>query len=226
MFLLHGDAKYIDVLERTLYNGLISGVSLDGKTYFYPNPLASNGQHQRSPWFGVACCPGNITRFMPSLPGYVYAEQDGTLFNLFMSNTADIVLRNGRKLKVTQQTGYPWSGDVKISIDPEQAGVFAVRVRIPGWARNEAVSGDLYGFVDGGNAPVKLQVNGAEEPVRLENGICHREPRMAQGRHDQPHLADAGPADSGELQGQCGRGPRRSVAQFLCPTAWFAADSL
>ena len=69
LFLLHGDAKYIDVMERTLYNGLISGVSLDGKTFFYPNPLESNGQHQRSPWFGVACCPGNITRFLASVPG-------------------------------------------------------------------------------------------------------------------------------------------------------------
>ena len=74
LFLLHGDAKYIDVMERTLYNGLISGVSLDGKAFFYPNPLESNGQHARSPWFGVACCPGNITRFLASVPGYVYAQ--------------------------------------------------------------------------------------------------------------------------------------------------------
>ena len=73
LFLLEGDAKYIDVMERTLYNGLVSGVSLDGKTFFYPNPLESNGQHARQEWFGVACCPGNITRFMPSVPGYVYA---------------------------------------------------------------------------------------------------------------------------------------------------------
>ena len=75
LFLLEGDAKYIDVMERTLYNGLISGVSLDGKTFFYPNPLESNGQHARQEWFGVACCPGNITRFMPSVPGYLYATQ-------------------------------------------------------------------------------------------------------------------------------------------------------
>ena len=74
LFLLHGDAKYIDVMERTLFNGLISGVALDGKTFFYPNPLESRGQHQRSPWFGVACCPANIARFLPSVPGYVYAK--------------------------------------------------------------------------------------------------------------------------------------------------------
>jgi len=80
LFLLHGDAKYIDVMERTLYNGLLSGVSLDGKRFFYPNPLESNRQHSRSPWFGVACCPGNITRFMPSVPGYLYAQKGDTLY--------------------------------------------------------------------------------------------------------------------------------------------------
>jgi DUF1680 family protein len=172
MFLLHGDAKYIDVLERTLYNGLISGVSLDGKTYFYPNPLESNGQHQRSPWFGVACCPGNITRFMPSLPGYVYAAQNGTLYiNLFMTNTASVAL-GSRKLKVSQRTSYPWSGDIRISIDPGQAGSFAVKVRVPGWARNQPVPGDLYAFAGGPAAPVTLRVNGSEQPLQLENGYA------------------------------------------------------
>ena len=117
LFLLHADAKYIDVMERTLYNGLISGVSLDGKTFFYPNPLESNGQHQRSPWFGVACCPGNITRFMASVPGYVYAQQGNTLYvNLFAGGTADIVL-GGRPVKIAQETRYPWDGDVQIDRD-------------------------------------------------------------------------------------------------------------
>jgi DUF1680 family protein len=178
MFLLHGDSKYVDVFERTLYNGLISGVSLDGKTYFYPNPLESNGQHQRSPWFGVACCPGNITRFVPSIPGYVYAEQGDTLYvNLFMTNTAGIVLGNGQKLKVAQDTHYPWAGDIKILIDPEQQGTFTVKVRVPGWARNEAVPGDLYSFTDETNAPVKLAVNGKGQPLGLESGYAtiHRE---------------------------------------------------
>jgi uncharacterized protein len=173
MFLLRGDSKYIDVLERTLYNGLISGVSLDGKTYFYPNPLESNGQHQRSPWFGVACCPGNITRFMPSLPGYVYAERQDTLYvNLFMSNAADVSLDNGRKLRVIQDTRYPWSGDVRISIDPEQPGTFAVKLRIPGWARNQAVPGDLYRFADTGGGSVQLRLNGQDQALQLENGYA------------------------------------------------------
>ena len=89
LFLLEGDAKYVDVMERTLFNGLVSGVSLDGKTFFYPNPLESNGQHARQEWFGVACCPGNITRFMASFPGYMYAHQGKTLFvNLYAAGTA------------------------------------------------------------------------------------------------------------------------------------------
>src|SRR5262245_19590511 len=107
LFLLHGDAKYIDVMERTLYNGLISGVSLDGRSFFYPNPLESNGQHQRSPWFGVACCPGNITRFLASVPGYVYAQRGDALWvNLFMASAADVKLDNGRTVKITQSTRY------------------------------------------------------------------------------------------------------------------------
>src|ERR1035437_3392087 len=93
LFLLHADAKYIDVMERTLYNGLISGVSLDGKSFFYPNPLESNGQHERSRWFGCACCPGNMTRFLASVPGYVYAHRGDVLYvNLFVGNTANVTL--------------------------------------------------------------------------------------------------------------------------------------
>ncbi len=107
LFLLHGDAKYIDIMERTLYNGLISGVSLDGKTFFYPNPLESNGQHARSEWFGVACCPGNITRFMASVPGYIYATKGNDVYvNLYAGGTADIETPAGG-LKVVQQTRYP-----------------------------------------------------------------------------------------------------------------------
>lgn len=174
LFLLHGDAKYVDVFERTLYNGLISGVALDGKTYFYPNPLESNGQHQRSPWFGVACCPGNITRFMPSVPGYVYAQQGNTLYiNLFMSNTADISLESGAKIKVVQDTRYPWDGDIKITLKPERAGRFTVKVRVPGWSRGEAMPGDLYRFADDvRNNPVHVKVNGHDEQLRLDHGYA------------------------------------------------------
>jgi uncharacterized protein len=170
LFLLHGDAKYVDVLERTLYNGLISGVSLDGKLFFYQNPLTSNGQQERSPWFGVACCPGNITRFMASVPGYVYATRENTLYiNLFAGNTAEIALGK-RTIKVTQATRYPWDGRVKITVDPGQPDTFAVRVRIPGWARGEVVPSNLYRFIDNADEPVELSVNGQKLPMQLDQG--------------------------------------------------------
>ena len=173
LFLLHGDAKYIDVMERTLYNGLISGVSLDGRSFFYPNPLESDSQHQRSPWFGVACCPGNITRFMASVPGYVYAHEGDKLFvNLFAGGTAQIRMDPGRTVRITQQTRYPWDGAVKISVKPGPAGRFTINVRIPGWARNEAVPSDLYRFAEQVNQPAVLKVNGKPAPVRLEKGYA------------------------------------------------------
>jgi DUF1680 family protein len=173
LFLLHGDAKYIDVMERTLYNGLISGVSLDGKTFFYPNPLESNGQHERSPWFGVACCPGNITRFLASVPGYVYARQGDTIFvNLYAAGTADIETDGRRKVRLVQETRYPWDGAVKITVAPERTRTFPIRIRIPGWARNEAVPSDLYRFSDGMSEPVTLTVNGKPVPAGGPGGYA------------------------------------------------------
>jgi hypothetical protein len=171
LFLLHGDAKYIDVMERTLYNGLISGVSLDGKSFFYPNPLESNGQHQRQPWFGVACCPGNITRFMASVPGYVYAHEGDKLYvNLFAASTADIRMDNGQTVKMSQETRYPWDGAVKMRVAPERAARFTINVRIPGWARNEAMPSDLYRFAEKSDGPVVLKVNGRSVPIKLDKG--------------------------------------------------------
>jgi hypothetical protein len=170
LFLLHGDAKYIDIMERTLFNGLISGVSLDGKTFFYPNPLESNGQHARSEWFGVACCPGNITRFMASVPGYIYATRGNDVYvNLFAGGTADITTPGG-KLKVVQATKYPWDGAVRMTLTPERARRFAVNVRIPGWARDEAVPSDLYRFMDKTGEPAVVKVNGTAVPMTLAKG--------------------------------------------------------
>ncbi len=139
MFLLHGDGKYIDMLERALYNGVIAGVALDGKTFFYPNPLASDGDYARSKWFDCACCPSNICRFIPSVPGYVYAARGDTLYvNLFAAGSADVKLAGG-VVHVEQDTAYPWDGRVTIKMDPQTAGhKFAVRVRVPGWASDQA----------------------------------------------------------------------------------------
>lgn len=169
LFLMEGDAKYIDVMERTLYNGLVSGVSLDGKTFFYPNPLESNGQHARQEWFGVACCPGNITRFMPSVPGYLYATRGDSLFvNLFAQGSADVDLPGG-KLEVVQTTNYPWDGAVTMTVTPERARRLAINVRIPGWARNEPVPSDLYRFADTAPAAT-IHVNGQPVAMTLDKG--------------------------------------------------------
>ena len=171
LFLLHADAKYIDVMERTLYNGLISGVALDGKTFFYPNPLESNGQHERSPWFGVACCPGNITRFMASVPGYVYAQRDDTIWvNLFVGSTAEIKLDNGRTVRILQSTRYPWNGEVRMTVTPDKTAAMEVNVRIPGWARNQPVATDLYRYTDKPAATPTLKVNGKAVPLKVEKG--------------------------------------------------------
>ena len=170
LFLLEGDSQYIDVMERTLYNGLISGVSLDGKTYFYPNVLESNGRHARSPWFGVACCPGNITRFMASVPGYLYATRGDTIYvNLFAKGTADIETPGG-KVSVVQDTRYPWDGAVKMTVNPAASRRFALNVRIPGWARNQPVPSDLYRFMDANTAAATIKVNGANRAIKLDKG--------------------------------------------------------
>ena len=182
LFLLHADARYLDVLERTLYNGLLAGVSLDGKLFFYPNPLESSGQHQRSPWFGVACCPGNITRFLASLPGYVYAQQRGSVYvNLFVPSRAEVALDGGPTVAVVQETRYPWDGTVRIAVDPKTPARFALNVRVPGWARNEPVPGDLYRFADVSSEPVTLKVNGAPVPLELAKGFARVERQWRKG---------------------------------------------
>jgi hypothetical protein len=176
MFLLHADGKYIDVMERTLYNGLISGVSLDGTTFFYQNPLEATGRaakDQRSPWFGVACCPGNITRFLASVPGYVYAQRAGEVWvNLFAAGSADIKFDDGHTLQIVQATRYPWDGAVKMTLNPDAAGRMKVHVRIPGWARNEPLASDLYQFAGKAPQAPTLKVNGKPEAVALDKGYA------------------------------------------------------
>ena len=180
LFLLKGISKFYDVLERTLYNGLISGVSLQGDGFFYPNPLESMGQHQRQAWFGCACCPSNICRFIPSLPGYVYAVKDGknkynvldgldgtegipaVYVNLFLSNTATLNV-GGKKVTLSQQTNYPWDGDIAITIDKSAAGEFALKVRLPGWLQGSVVPApsQLYEYTDNKRLNYTYSVNGS-----------------------------------------------------------------
>lgn len=181
LFLLHGDAKYYDVLERTLYNGLISGVSLDGGGFFYPNPLESMGQHQRQPWFGCACCPSNIARFMPSLSGYIYAVDNKDVYvNLFVPNTASIDV-GGKTVALTQTTNYPWDGEVTLTVDKNKAGLFTLKIRIPGWVRNEVVPSDLYHFRDGKRPTYTVTVNGRKVIGELKNGYLDIERNWKKG---------------------------------------------
>jgi len=178
MALLHADAKYIDVLERVIYNGFLSGISLSGDRFFYPNPLASDGKYQRSPWFGCACCPTNIVRFLPSLPGYAYAQSRDSLYvNLFVSGNATIRMGE-HPVRVTQQTRYPWEGLVKIMIEPDAGTArkaFTVCIRIPGWTQESPVPSDLYLYSDLGpkdwsQRKVTVKVNDEPIPLGIVNG--------------------------------------------------------
>lgn len=188
LFLLHGESKYYDVLERSLYNGLISGVSLDGGGFFYPNPLESMGQHQRQPWFGCACCPSNICRFIPSLPGYIYAVKDKDVYvNLFMSNTSDLKI-NGKAVSIEQTTKYPWNGDINIGINKNAAGQFALKIRIPGWVRNQVVPSDLYAYSDGKRLKYTVKVNGEATQSELKDGYFSIDRRWKKGDKVEVHF--------------------------------------
>ncbi len=171
MFLATGDAKYADIVERALYNGVISGVSLSGDKFFYDNPLESMGQHERQHWFGCACCPGNITRFMASIPYYIYATQAADIYvNLYVQGSADIDTSAGN-VKVNQTTDYPWDGKVTIEVTPEEEQEFALRLRIPGWAQDAPVATDLYSYTD--DAPAySLSVNGKKVKPTLSDGYA------------------------------------------------------
>ena len=157
--LMHGDAHYADVLERVLYNGVLSGIGMDGEHFFYVNPLASGGGHHRQPFFPCACCPTNVVRFVPSISGYVYAVgKHGIFVNLYLAGTGKIVTPGGTPLKLTQETGYPFDGKVRLALDmPKRTGWFQMNLRIPQWC-------------DG----AKLSLNGeAIDPIRMVNGYAN-----------------------------------------------------
>jgi DUF1680 family protein len=174
MLRLELDAKYADVMERILYNSVLSGVSLSGDKFFYPNPLASFGQHERTPWFTCACCPPNVARVLASVPGYFYAASaDEVYVNLFAQGTGRVRV-GGTEVEIVQTTEYPWKGDVKIEIKPKTAAEFTLAVRIPGWAVNRPVPSDLYVYSDGAGAvpAPSLKVNGEAAAVAPEKGYA------------------------------------------------------
>jgi len=154
MLLLHGHAKYADVLEQALYNGSISGVSHDGGKFFYVNPLASHGHHHRQPWYGCACCPTNIVRFIPQVGGYFYATTSkGVWVNLYAASQAKVTL-NSQQVELIQETDYPWSGSVKLVVRPPAPVSFDVNLRLPGWCENATLR------VNGQTVAAKPEDNG------------------------------------------------------------------
>lgn len=177
MFLLHGDAKYIDVLEKTLYNGLISGIGLDGKSFFYTNAMEVKNSFihpdqevERSGWFECSCCPTNLARLIPSIPGYMYAQKDNNVFvNLFISSTAEVKVNN-IPVQIVQQNNYPWEGDLKFVVNPEKAAGFNLMIRIPGWAQNSAIPSSLYNFEGAPRTAVSVKVNGQIVEQQMQNG--------------------------------------------------------
>lgn len=179
LFLLTGDSKYIDVLERTLYNGFISGVSLSGTEFFYVNPLSSDAEYHfnsdntitRQPWFNCSCCPTNIVRLLPSLSGYIYAVKDSSVYvNLFMTNSTDIQVNDGI-LTILQETNYPWDGNIKLNVEAKSATEAALQIRIPGWATGQPVPGDLYRYAGSPSPqPITLTLDGETIQPEITDG--------------------------------------------------------
>jgi DUF1680 family protein len=172
MNLLTGNSKYVDVLERSLYNGALDGLSLSGDRFFYGNPLSAAGNYQRSEWFGTACCPSNIARLVESLGNYIYASAANDVFvNLFVGSNASIQLNNN-KVQLKQETNYPWNGQIKLTVTPEKTAAFPLHVRIPGWVKDEPVPGSTYKYINKPDSAVSITLNGKPAVYKMENGYA------------------------------------------------------
>jgi uncharacterized protein len=172
MNLLTGESKYFDVLERSLYNGALDGLSLSGDRFFYGNPLASNGRHSRREWFGTACCPANIARLVSSLGDYIYNKSsDAVWVNLYVSSQTKLSI-NKNNINIEQKSNYPWDGDITVNVNPDKKSKFSLMLRVPGWATGQTVPGDLYRFNKTTSTPIVLKVNGKEYAYTLDKGYA------------------------------------------------------
>ena len=174
LFLFSGDGKYMDVIERIIYNGFLSGISMSGDEFFYPNPLASAGGYARSKWFGCSCCPVNVVRFIPQIAQYAYSTSGNTAYlNLFIASDANLALASGT-VALAQRTDYPWKGTSSVAVTPAADGQrFALKVRIPGWATGRPVPSTLYEQTDPADAAgISVKVNGQPVPLALDKGYC------------------------------------------------------
>ncbi|MFA6085322.1 glycoside hydrolase family 127 protein [Mucilaginibacter sp.] len=228
MFLLHGDAKYIDVLEKTLYNGLISGVGLDGKSFFYTNAMQiqDNFNHpdierERAGWFTCSCCPTNVVRLMPSIPGYIYAQNGKDVFvNLFISGTGNLKVNN-KAIAITQQNNYPWDGGLAFTINPAASMDLNLKIRIPGWAQNQAIPSNLYSYQQASTQKVTIKLNGKPVSYQMEHGYAVISKKWKKGDKVEVNLPMAVqrviantnlPEDSGKIALQ--RGPLMYCAEW------------
>jgi len=180
MFELHRDARYIDMMEKILYNAVLSGVSLNGQEYFYQNPLKSLGDFERYQWYGPNCCPPNVARLLASLGKYIYAKRhDDFYVNLYIGSDikADI---NGKEVHISQETGYPWDGMVRLNINPEEEAEFKLHIRIPGWT-DKPIPGDLYSYNEVINIPVRIKLNGEQTKYAQEKGYAVIERKWQKG---------------------------------------------
>ncbi len=179
MFLLHGESKYIDILEKSLYNGLISGLGMDGKSFFYTNAMEIKNMYshrdmeaERSGWFTCSCCPTNITRLIPSVPGYVYARKNNDIYvNLFVSGNVSLTV-NKKTVEIEQKNNYPWDGNLVFNINPKSAIAFNLLVRIPGWSQNEAMPSNLYTFESPSDKKISIIINGKAAEYTMANGYA------------------------------------------------------
>ncbi|MDD9955358.1 MAG: glycoside hydrolase family 127 protein [Anaerolineaceae bacterium] len=178
LFQLDGDARYLDVLERTLYNGFLAGIDLAGDRFFYVNPLAADGvtdfnrddSLERQPWFSCSCCPTNVIRLLPTLGGMVYAQRDDQLYvNLFISNAARATIA-GVPLDLQLDTSWPWAGNLRLRLNPERPLRFTLKLRVPGPLLGQPVPGDLYRYLDERPACLQLRVNGAAQAADVQDG--------------------------------------------------------
>ena len=178
MFLLHKDARYLDVAEVALLNNVLAAVNLEGNRFFYVNPLEADGKHPfnhgtagRAPWFGTACCPSNMARLLPQVPGMTYAHDDRDVYITFYAESRTEITLDDVKVELQQQTAYPNDGEVSLVVNPAKPKQFRVLLRIPTWARKQFVPGALYRYVDTSNEAVSLTVNGEDASLQLDKGF-------------------------------------------------------
>jgi DUF1680 family protein len=179
--LLHRDGRYVDMMERALYNGFLVGVSLTGDRFFYQNPLKSFGNYERFAWINVPCCPPNVVRLLASLGNYIYSQDPGGIYvNLYIASRADVSL-GGNEVSLEQETNYPWDGRIRIELTPARSARFSLHLRVPGWTRGQPMPGELYRYLDAVDVDVTLEINGEPVEAPVEQGYLSIERQWDKG---------------------------------------------